>query len=361
MSPARGRWLAVAGARPNLVKLAPLVRAARRARHALPWVHTGQHWDEALSDSVRRDVGLPAPCENLEVGPGDPAAQTARILERLAPVLVRRRPSVVVVVGDVTSTVAAAVAAAHAGVPVAHVESGLRSFDPRMVEERNRILVDRLSDRLYVTEPVGAVNLRREGVPRHRVRLVGSPLADALAAARPALARRSGPPRGEALATLHRAENVDDRRRLTAWCRALADLARRVPVRFPVHPRTRDRLDAWHLRARLEEAGVTLDEPLAYLDFLAALAGARLVLTDSGGVPEEASILGIPCLTLRGRTEKPWTLSHGTNRLAGEDPRRLAAAVRSILERPPRPRAGGLVWDGHASERIVADLARHYV
>jgi UDP-N-acetylglucosamine 2-epimerase (non-hydrolysing) len=161
--------------------------------------------------------------------------------------------------------------------------------------------------------------------------------------------------------TLHRAENVDDPRRLAAWCRALALLARRLPVRFPAHPRTRGRLDALRLRGRLEEAGVVVEEPLGYLDFLRALSVARLVLTDSGGVPEEASLLGVPCLTLRSRTEKPWTVSHGTNRLAGDDPRRLDAAVRAALTDPPRPRRGGLPWDGRASERIVADLSRHYV
>jgi UDP-N-acetylglucosamine 2-epimerase (non-hydrolysing) len=361
MSPGRGRWLAVAGTRPNLVKLAPLVRAARRAGRALPWIHTGQHWDAALSESVRRDLGLPAPIGNLDVGPGAPHAQAARIVERLAPLLAARRPSVVVVLGDVTSTAAAAAAAALAGIPVAHVEAGLRSFDADMAEERNRILADRLAERLYVTEPEGAANLRREGFPARRVLRVGSPLADALIAVRGALERRRAPARGEAIVTLHRAENVDDPRRLAAWCRAFGRLAARMPVRFPVHPRTRDRLMAAGLREGLEGAGVVLSEPQGYLDFLAAVGAARLVLTDSGGVPEEASILGVPCLTLRARTEKPWTLSHGTNRLAGGDPRRLDAAVRRILARPPRPRSGGVAWDGRASERIVADLSAHFV
>lgn len=358
MARPRPRLLAVAGARPNFVKVAPLVAAAKAAGLALPWVHTGQHWDEALSDDVLSDLGLGAPVASLAIGPGTASAQTARILDRLPPVLAAERPDVLVVVGDVTSTLAATLCAVHAGVPVAHVEAGLRSFDEAMPEERNRVLVDHVSARLYVTEPSGVRNLAREGVDRRRVRLVGNPMIDALRRASPEIERRAGPPTGEAVVTLHRPSNVDDPRKLAAWVRALADLAAHMPVRFAVHPRTRARLEAGRLAARLERAGVVVTEPLAYVDFLARVRAARIVLTDSGGIQEEAAFLGVPCLTLRTTTERPLTVERGTNRLVGDDPARLGAAVAATLRRPPRAKPPKGLWDGHASDRIVADLRR---
>jgi UDP-N-acetylglucosamine 2-epimerase (non-hydrolysing) len=343
------------------MKVAPLVRAARRAGWALPWVHTGQHVDAALSDVFLRDLGLPRPAHHLAAGLGTPSRQTARILDRLAPVLERRRPDAVVVVGDVTSTLAAALCAAQAGVPVAHVEAGLRSFDESMPEERNRVLVDRLSARLYVTEPSGVENLRREGVPAARVRLVGNPMIDALRHAWPAILARAPAAPGGIVVTLHRPSNVDDPDRLRAWCDALGAVARLAPVTFPVHPRTRARLRALGLAALLARAGVTTTPPLAYLDFLARVARARLVLTDSGGLQEEAAFLGVPCLTLRTTTERPSTVESGANRLVGDDPARLLREVaRALSAPPPRPQRGRLL-DGRASERIVADLARWLV
>jgi UDP-N-acetylglucosamine 2-epimerase (non-hydrolysing) len=373
----RHRWLAVAGARPNFMKLAPLVAAARSLGIALPWVHTGQHYDAELSDGIFADLGLRAPVESLAIGAGSPSTQTARILERLEPVLARRRPDVVIVVGDVTSTLAAALAAVQAGIPVAHVEAGLRSFDESMPEERNRVLVDHMSARLYVTEPSGVENLRREGIDGRRVRLVGNPMIDALRRALPAIERRDAcaalakrergragepqPPRA-ALVTLHRPSNVDDPRRLARWCEAFARIATSLPVCFPVHPRTRARLEDSGLDRSLVAAGVALIPPLSYVEFLSRVRAARVVLTDSGGIQEEASFLGVPCLTLRTTTERPMTLTHGTNRLVGDDPRRLAAAVEKTLRRPPRARPQRRppkrLWDGNAAARIVTDLRR---
>jgi UDP-N-acetylglucosamine 2-epimerase (non-hydrolysing) len=355
----RPRWLAVAGARPNFVKLAPLVRAARAAGATLPWVHTGQHWDAAMSQEVIDDLGLPPPVEHLSVGAGSASEQTARILERLPRVLAARRPDVVVVVGDVTSTLAAALAASQAGIAVAHVEAGLRSFDWSMPEERNRVVVDRLSARLYVTEPSGVENLAREGIAGSRVRLVGNPMIDALRHAAPEIERRRPAEEGFALVTLHRPSNVDEPKRLAGWARALAAAARRIPVRFPVHPRTAERLRERGLDRPLAAAGVALVPPLGYLDFVAHLGAARVVLTDSGGVQEEAAYLGVPCLTLRTTTERPMTIERGTNRLVGDDPASLGKALDRVLAaRAPR-RTRSRLWDGRASERIVADLRRN--
>lgn len=342
------------------MKVAPLCAAARRAGVPLPWVHTGQHYDPELSDVFLGDLGLPPPAASLAIGAGSASEQTARILERLPPILAARRTDLLVVVGDVTSTLAAALAASQSGVRVVHVEAGLRSFDETMPEERNRVLADRLSARLYVTEPSGLSNLRREGFPRGRAVLVGNPMIDALRAALPAIERRAQarplPP--GAIVTLHRPSNVDEPRRLARWVRALGALARRLPVRFPVHPRTRARLEAGGHVRRLERAGVELLAPLGYVEFLALVRDARVVLTDSGGLQEETSFLGVPCLTLRTTTERPLTCSHGTNRLIGDDPSGLASAVTRALARRPAPRAPRRLWDGRASDRIVADLLR---
>ena len=358
MTPRPPRLLAVAGARPNFMKVAPLCAAARRIGVSLPWVHTGQHYDPELSDVFLGDLGLETPCAHLKIGGGTAAAQTARILELLPPILAKRRVETLVVVGDVTSTLAAALAAASSGVPLAHVEAGLRSFDESMPEERNRVLTDRLSARLYVTEPSGVENLAREGFDRRRVRLVGNPMIDALRVALPAIDRRAGAETSErgAVVTLHRPSNVDDRAKLTRWCRALVGVARALPVRFPVHPRTRERLVRFRLARGLASAGVELLPPLGYVDFLALVRRARVVLTDSGGIQEETSFLGVPCLTLRTTTERPSTLTNGTNRLIGDDPSRLADAVARALSNAPARRRPTRLSDGHASDRILADL-----
>jgi UDP-N-acetylglucosamine 2-epimerase (non-hydrolysing) len=339
------------------VKLAPRVRAARAAGWDLPWVHTGQHVDPALADDFVRDLSLTPPAERLSVGLGPPARQAARVVERLGAVLARRRPDAVVVVGDVTSTLAAAVAATLAGVPVAHVEAGLRSFDWSMPEERNRVLVDRASERCYVTEPSGVRNLRAEGVPAARIRLVGNPMVDALRQAAPRVAARTPRREGAVVVTLHRPSNVDDPARLRAWCDALGRVARRAPVVFPVHPRTRARLSALGLARRLARSGVETTPPLGYLDFLALVARARVVCTDSGGLQEEASFLGVPCLTLRTTTERPLTVERGSNRVVGDDPEEMPRHVDAALSARRRKPWRGRLVDGRASERIVADLA----
>jgi UDP-N-acetylglucosamine 2-epimerase (non-hydrolysing) len=355
-----GGWLAVAGARPNFVKLAPLVAAARDAGIALPWVHTGQHRDPEMAGDLVAALGLPAPVGNLGAAEGPPARQAAAVVSGLAAVLERRRPSALVVVGDVTSTLAAAVAGVLAGVPVAHVEAGLRSFDRAMPEERNRALVDHASDVLYASEPAAVGNLRREGVSRDRVVLVGNVMADALRASMPAAGARAPREGGFVLATLHRAANVDDRARLSAWVDALVAVARERPVAFPVHPRTRARLARFRLAGRLARGGVEVRPPLGRLDFLGHLAVAGAVATDSGGVSLEASILGVPCLVLRATTEQPLTLSRGTCALVGEDPRALPRALARALVRRPRARPLPAVWDGRAAARIVSDLARRH-
>jgi UDP-N-acetylglucosamine 2-epimerase (non-hydrolysing) len=342
------------------VKLSPLVAAARRAGLRLPWVDTGQHWDAALSRDLVRPLSLPRPLARLEAGEGSPSVQTARIVERLAPLLERRRPSVLVVLGDVTSTLAAAIAGVQAGVPVAHVEAGLRSFDRTMPEERNRVIVDHASDRLYATEPSAVRNLLREGFSRDRVLLAGNVMVDALRSSLPRALARAPREGGFVLATLHRAGNVDSRERLSGWARALAGVAAHLPVVFPVHPRTRERLARFGLSRRLERAGVSLREPMGRFAFLGHLAVAAAVATDSGGVQEEAAVLGVPCLVLRSSTEQPLTVTHGTSTLVGEDPRALLPALREAVSRPRRPRAVGRLWDGRAAERIVSDLARRF-
>jgi UDP-N-acetylglucosamine 2-epimerase (non-hydrolysing) len=365
MTSTRPRLLAVAGARPNFMKIAPLLAAASRRGVRLPWVHTGQHYDEALSGAFLRDLGLPPPDESLGIGPGTAAAQTARILDRLPPILARRRTELLVVVGDVTSTLAAALAAVQSGVRVAHVEAGLRSFDESMPEERNRVLTDRVSSRLYVTEPSGLSNLAAEGIPRGRARLVGNPMIDALRTALPAIRARAaadaaaagpGRPSGAVVVTLHRPSNVDAPKALARCVRAVAALAHRRPVLFPVHPRTRARLARGGLLRVLARAGVDVAPPLPYVEFLARVLVAPAVVTDSGGLQEETSFLGVPCLTLRTTTERPVTLTHGTNRLLGDDPRGLCAAVEAAIARPRPRRAPARLWDGKAGERIVDDL-----
>lgn len=344
-----GAWLAVVGARPNFVKLAPLIRAARAARQRLAWVHTGQHRATAMSAAMIRDLGLPAPVASLRTGAPGPR-RLANLTRRVEGVLVERRPDAVIVVGDVDSSRAAARAASALRIPLAHVEAGLRSFDARMPEERNRIAIDARSDFLYVSERVGRENLAAEGIRGRRVAVCGNVMADALRSVRDRLApQRTGG--AYVVATLHRQANVDDVRMLERWLDALRRVARDIPVVLPMHPRT---------RRRLADAGVSVDgievvAPLPYLAFLGLVAHADAVLTDSGGLQVEAALLRVPCLTLRRSTEHQLTLEVGANRLVS-DPRRLPRALDAALGAGPwrgrRPR----VWDGRAAERIVAHL-----
>jgi len=358
----RARVLAVAGARPNFMKVAPLLRAMRaRPFFETLLVHTGQHYDAAMSEAFFRDLGMPEPDVNLGVGSGSHAAQTAEVLRSIEPVLLDWRPDVVVVVGDVNSTLAATIAAVKLGVPVAHVEAGLRSFDRSMPEEINRLLTDAVSSWLFTSEPAGAANLRREGVDEARIHFVGNVMIDTLLAhvdrarAEAPLDRLGLEANGYALLTLHRPSNVDDPERLQRLFDVLEEVHQRIPVVFPVHPRTRAAIEN-KMGGRVPKLHLT--EPLGYLTFLGLMAYARLVLTDSGGIQEETTALGVPCLTLRENTERPITVEQGTNRLVGRDVSLIRAGVDEILAAERRPPRVPDLWDGRAAERIADVLER---
>jgi UDP-N-acetylglucosamine 2-epimerase (non-hydrolysing) len=358
----RIRILLVAGARPNFMKVAPLLRELHeRELFAATLVHTGQHYDAAMSESFFRDLGIPEPDVNLGVGSGTHAAQTAEVLLRMEAVLAEDAPDAVLVVGDVNSTLAASLAAAKLQIPVAHVEAGLRSFDEQMPEEINRRLTDSISRWLFTTEPDAEKNLLREGVEPSRIHFVGNVMIDSLlehldqARGLDILSRLSLRPEGYAVLTLHRPSNVDDGERLEQLVDVLEEIHQEIPIVFPLHPRTagalRDRLGGRELRLRTMA-------PLGYLEFLRLMADARLVLTDSGGIQEETTVLGVPCLTLRENTERPVTVSHGTNRLVGSEPGAIRTEVRKVLD-TPSPRGGAPeLWDGRAAARIADVLER---
>ncbi len=359
------RILTVVGARPNLMKAAPLMESFRTDPDVdALLVHTGQHYDERLSGLFFEDLGLPRPDRFLGVGSGTHAQQTAAALVALEAAFIELEPDAVVVVGDVNSTVAGALAAAKLGIPVAHVEAGLRSFDRTMPEELNRLITDQLSDWLFTTESSGVENLRREGFPEERIHLVGNVMIDTLEVHR-AHARDLDTParmgleaRAYAIATLHRPSNVDGEDALRRSVALLEGAGRRLPVLFPVHPRTRRRLEEAGLAERLSGAGgVRIVEPLGYLEFLGLMDDARVVLTDSGGIQEETTALGVPCLTLRPNTERPSTLTEGSNRLVGTDPETVLGALDDVLAGPVRIEGRPALWDGRAATRIHAILA----
>jgi UDP-N-acetylglucosamine 2-epimerase (non-hydrolysing) len=350
------KLLHVVGARPNYMKVASVMRGVSAHggfRQVL--VHTGQHYDAAMNDVFFADLGLPAPDHYLGVGAGSHAAQTARVMMAIEPVLLQEQPDRVVVVGDVNSTIAAALVATKLGIPVDHVEAGLRSFDRTMPEEVNRILTDAISDELFIHSPEARDHLLAEGRPAEHIHAVGNVMVDALDHHLPAARRRKVDEKRDtyAVLTLHRPANVDDPKMLEALFDLIGDVARRLPVVFPVHPRTQSKLEA----ARIP-GGLKLTPPKGYLDFLALLEGAKLVLTDSGGIQEETTALGVPCLTLRENTERPITCEMGTNQLVGHDRQKVRQALERILaghlprgQRPPG-------WDGRAAERIVRVWAR---
>ncbi|MBL8880324.1 MAG: UDP-N-acetylglucosamine 2-epimerase (non-hydrolyzing) [Phycisphaerales bacterium] len=354
----------ICGARPNFMKIAPLMRAARAHASIEPMlVHTGQHYDERMSDLFFRQLDIPAPDLNLEVGSGSHARQTADIMSRFEPVLLEHRPHWIVVVGDVNSTIACALVAAKLGVRVAHVEAGLRSFDRSMPEEINRILTDAISDLLFVSEPSGVENLRGEGVPESKIHLVGNVMIDTLLANR-AKAETSDivasfglVPRGYALVTLHRPSNVDEPGVFSGILDALAIIQQEMPVVFPIHPRTRANLTRLGLASRVAGlTGLRLIDPVGYIEFLKLTSEAAVVLTDSGGIQEETTILGVPCLTLRENTERPITIEQGTNHLVGVNSDRIIATWRSSRAEHRAPKQPPL-WDGFAANRIVKILA----
>jgi UDP-N-acetylglucosamine 2-epimerase (non-hydrolysing) len=362
---AKIRIVNVAGARPNFMKIAPLMDAMKAHPLIEPvLVHTGQHYDERMSDLFFRQLGIPAPDYNLDVGSAAHGAQTARIMLAFEPLVARLKPDAVLVVGDVNSTVACGLVAVKMGIPLVHVEAGLRSGDRSMPEEINRIVTDSISDMLFCTEESGVQNLRREGVAADKTFLVGNVMIDCLLrnlarAEASGILGDLGLRKGEyALLTLHRPGNVDNPAVLEGLLGAVAEIAREAPVLFPVHPRTRARLESRPGGAAAIPPGVRLVEPMGYLEFLRVMSQAKVVLTDSGGIQEETTILKTPCLTLRESTERPVTAEVGSNQVVGTDPRRIIAAYRDVAG--GRLRAPGVppLWDGKAAERIVDILSR---
>ncbi|MGN6557201.1 MAG: non-hydrolyzing UDP-N-acetylglucosamine 2-epimerase [Solirubrobacterales bacterium] len=350
------RILYVVGTRPNFVKTAPVIGALRErhpeGRHAI--VHTGQHYDRLMSEVFLEELGVPAPDYMLEVGSGSHATQTARTMERLEPVLADERPDLVMVPGDVNSTLAAALTAVKMGIPVAHIESGLRSFDMTMPEEVNRIVADRFAAWLFLHSPEAVTNLEHEGIPAERMHMVGNTMIDTLVAlegrvrAAGAAAQLGVEPGSYALVTLHRPALVDGPL-LGETVARLTALAQQMPVVFPVHPRTRKMMEG----IEPDHPGLRLVEPLGYLDFLSLLADAGAVLTDSGGIQEETTYLGVPCFTLRDNTERPVTLTSGTNTLLGLDPAAISRIPALLAERSGAPSQPPPLWDGRAAQRIA--------
>ncbi|OAN49161.1 UDP-N-acetyl glucosamine 2-epimerase [Paramagnetospirillum marisnigri] len=355
----------VVGARPNYMKAAPIVAALKDSARFRPLlVHTGQHYDPDMNDTFFAELGMPAPDANLEVGSGSHAVQTAQVMIRFEPVLDAAHDPIVLVVGDVNSTIACALVAAKKGVPVVHVEAGLRSRDRAMPEEINRVLTDQISDLLFTTERSAAANLTAEGITPERVHFVGNVMIDTLVANLP---RATAPaetlaaaglavPESFALSTLHRPSNVDEPEVLARLLDCLAEIGRELPVVMPLHPRTRGRIEAAGLAHKLDGRTILPLGPQGYLAMLGLMKHARLVLTDSGGIQEETTALGIPCLTLRDNTERPATVEFGTNTVVGRDTGRILAATREILDNGGKAGRVPEFWDGKAALRIKAVL-----
>lgn len=347
---------AVVGARPNFMKIAPVILQSRRQGLEHLVVHTGQHYDEIMSGIFFAELGMPRPDVYLGVGSGSHAEQTARVMTAFEQVCLKHRPELVIVGGDVNSTLACALTAAKLEIPVAHVEAGLRSFDRSMPEELNRILTDHLSELLFTSEPSGTENLLREGIPLGQIHHVGNCMIDSLrshldaALARTPWLQLGVEPGTYGLVTLHRPGVVDRPAKLDEIRQSLREIGQLLPLLFAVHPRTRNRMEGlaetWH--------PVRVIEPLGYLDFLGLMAKARIVLTDSGGIQEETTALGIPCVTLRRNTERPVTLQVGTNRLAGTTRDGIVSAVLEAMADNGSPRRVPDLWEGQAAQRVVA-------
>ena len=363
--------MCIVGARPNFMKMAPILRALARHSPALPamLVHTGQHYDQGMSHQLFKDLGLPLPDINLEVGSGSHAVQTAEVMRRFEPALDEHRPSCVLVVGDVNSTLACTLVAVKKGVPVAHVEAGLRSYDRKMPEEINRVLTDQVADRLYTTERSAADNLLREGVSADRICFAGNVMIDSLLAhrdhARSAAdtlrahgvdAALLDHPKGYAVVTLHRPSNVDDATTLSHLLGVLREVSTRLPLVFALHPRTRSNIERFGLTDLTDPARMLMLPPQGYLEMVGLMAGATLVLTDSGGLQEETTALGVPCLTMRENTERPITVDQGTNTMVGRDRLAILQGVYEILAGTGKRGRVPELWDGRAAERIAADL-----
>lgn len=359
--------LNVVGARPNFMKVAPIVEAMkRRKKEFAPTVlHTGQHYDAQMSDAFFRDLGLPEPDVYLGVGSGSHAVQTAAVMQSFEPIVLSEKPDWVLVVGDVNSTLACALVCAKLNIKVAHVEAGLRSRDRTMPEEINRLLTDQLADLLLTPSTDADENLRAEGIPEERIRFVGNVMIDSLFSqlkrAEASTVREDLDVNGQdyAVLTLHRPSNVDDRQTFSRILDALAEISTRLPIIFPVHPRTRARITEFGFTGAVERAlNLHLIEPLGYLDFLRLYSGARLVLTDSGGIQEETTALGIPCLTLRENTERPITVEMGTNIVVGTNTERITQAAFGALDTPMDKGQARIppLWDGHTADRILDAL-----
>jgi UDP-N-acetylglucosamine 2-epimerase (non-hydrolysing) len=357
--------LNIVGARPNFMKIAPIVREMRRRGDEFQplIVHTGQHYDEAMSDSFFVDLGIPKPDFHLEVGSASHAVQTARIMTAFEPVVLQEKPDWVLVVGDVNSTIACALVCAKLGVKIAHVEAGLRSRDRTMPEEINRILTDAISDLLLTTSEDADENLKQEGIAGDKIKFVGNVMIDSLfynlEKSRTSKARENLQLNAKdyAVLTLHRPSNVDEREVFSNLLDALVEIGEKLPVIFPVHPRTKANIEKFGFAGKVANSNIRLIEPLGYLDFMNLYSGARLVLTDSGGLQEETTALGIPCLTLRENTERPITIELGTNQLVGTNAEKIKQAAFEILaDRAPKDAKIPPLWDGQAAERICAAL-----
>jgi len=360
--------MSVVGARPNFMKIAPIAKAIKKQKgikHII--VHTGQHYDEKMSDSFFRQLGIPKPNINLEVGSGTHAIQTAEIMKRFEPVCEEHMPDVVLVVGDVNSTLACTIVAKKLWIPAVHVEAGLRSFDRHMPEEINRIVTDCLCDVFFTTSPEAITYLQNEGTPKNRIFYVGNVMVDTLMgnvekAKRSKIAKILNVKKGEyALVTLHRPSNVDIQESLINLVKALMDIQNKIKVVFPVHPRTIKNIKRYINREELASMhNVMFLDPLGYIDFLNLTMNAKFVLTDSGGIQEETTVLGVPCLTARENTERPITITEGTNVLVGTKTQRIISETNKILRGKFKKGKQPKYWDGKASERIVAILMRLY-
>ena len=367
-----GPVICVVGARPNFMKMAPILRAFSVNTPSIPTllVHTGQHYDKDMNDKLFEDLRLPRPDINLDVGSATHAVQTAEVMRRFEPVIDTHKPSCVLVVGDVNSTLACTLVAVKKGIPVVHVEAGLRSYDRKMPEEINRILTDQIADRLYTTERSAEANLVREGIAAERVRFVGNVMIDSLLhnrefARTPAAAVAAGGfdpaliggPEGYGVVTLHRPSNVDHPDVLASLLGVLSEIARQLPLVFALHPRTKANIERFGLGHLIENTRLILLPPQGYLEMLGLMAGARIVLTDSGGLQEETTALGVPCLTLRENTERPITVEQGTNTMVGRDVAAIRKEAAVILAGHGKQGRVPELWDGHAAERIADDLA----
>lgn len=359
------KLIAVAGARPNFIKIAPLICELENHSESVQWklVHTGQHYDEKMSDLFFRQLEIPEPNINLEVGSASHTVQTAEIMKRFEPVVKEYRPDVVLVVGDVNSTIACGLVAAKSGVKLAHVEAGLRSFDRSMPEEINRVLTDSISDFLFCTEQSGVDNLLREGIPEEKIFFVGNVMIDTLLknkvkAERSSILNQLNLNGGDfAVVTLHRPSNVDDVVVFGRILDSLEIIQNDMPVVFPVHPRTRGNLYSMSLGNRIDSmTGFRLLDPLGYLDFLKLMSSAKIVLTDSGGIQEETTILNVPCLTLRENTERPITVEVGSNRIVGTETAKIVDAYKQMRDHGACKSQVPPLWDGCAAERIVRIL-----